>query len=121
MGGKGGAWAKSKTPYEVPLPVNKVVSKTNICYVLDQEELIKVKQVIIHEGYQASTYVDDIAILIMEKDVVLEKNVNIACLPDSDELLDPCYVTGWGRTTISSSDKKFSNILQKAKVSLNIY
>ena len=81
-----------------------------------QEELVKVRKVIIHTAYKYPSYKDDIAILILERDVYIKDKVNVACLPDSNEILTPCYVTGWGRTTVSGDDKKYSAKLQKARL-----
>ncbi|XP_029452523.1 complement factor I [Rhinatrema bivittatum] len=65
-----------------------------------------VKRVIIHEHYDASTYLNDIALLevenIYKEDLCMQSGNNLvpACIPWSEYLFkagDRCKVSGWGR------------------------
>jgi kallikrein len=43
--------------------------------------------------------VNDIALLVLKKDVNLAPNVALICLPNSNAKMDGkrCYATGWGK------------------------
>ncbi|XP_031966179.1 complement factor I isoform X1 [Corvus moneduloides] len=64
---------------------------------------LKLKQVIIHENYNASTYENDIALLELKSsqhgECFLEDNSMPACVPWSEYMFktgDTCKVSGWG-------------------------
>ncbi|XP_061619190.1 complement factor I isoform X2 [Phyllopteryx taeniolatus] len=90
----------------------------------DTTDIIPVGAVIIHPGYNASTYENDIA-LVRLKDLpeevgkCMEDNpaVKPACVPWSKRLFNAnhtCSISGWGRTAVGIA----SQVLLWAKVSL---
>ena len=58
-----------------------------------------VKRVIVHRGYIARTFDNDLALLELEKPVKFQEHILPVCLPEgSDDYVgDIAYVTGWGR------------------------
>ncbi|XP_022786253.1 MAM and fibronectin type III domain-containing protein 1-like [Stylophora pistillata] len=66
------------------------------------EQDITVSKIIVHENYQIpKTYSNDIALLYLEKPVVLGVGVGLVCLPDIKNILpvdlnETCWITGWG-------------------------
>jgi len=64
------------------------------------EQSFTVDLIVRHPNYDSKTKDNDIALLKLNKDAVLSKKVNLACLPKEAVDLDAtCYITGWGRTT----------------------
>jgi len=65
------------------------------------EQDIKVTKVITHPSYhKPTTYSHDIALLKLEKPAMLNKNVNLVCLPETVAAPTDgkhCWITGWGR------------------------
>ena len=72
------------------------------------------KEIIKHTGFNPSTYVNDIAIVVLSKNIAMKGTVNGACVPKRDEKFSNCFVTGWGRLRESGSQSTF---LQKLEVS----
>ncbi|XP_022786238.1 uncharacterized protein LOC111326491 isoform X2 [Stylophora pistillata] len=66
------------------------------------EQDITVSKIIVHENYQTpKTYSNDIALLYLEKPVVLGVGVGLVCLPEIKNILpvdlnETCWITGWG-------------------------
>ena len=71
-----------------------------------------------HEYYEEITYLNDIAVLILEEDVVLSRTVQLACLPKYSETYPTPdtigYLTGWGQTHF----EKFPNLLENVKLTV---
>nr|XP_045618584.1 serine protease filzig-like [Procambarus clarkii] len=58
-----------------------------------------VKRVIVHRGYVAKTFDNDLALLEMERPVTFEEHIVPICMPQGNEdfVGKMGYVTGWGR------------------------
>ncbi|XP_066947274.1 uncharacterized protein [Macrobrachium rosenbergii] len=58
-----------------------------------------VKRVIVHKGYVAKTFDNDLALLEMERSVTFDEHIVPICMPHGDEDYTGMigYVTGWGR------------------------
>ncbi|KAH0617246.1 hypothetical protein JD844_029120 [Phrynosoma platyrhinos] len=77
-----------------------------------------IKQVVIHEAYNPTTEVNDIALMELDQPIMCSDYIQPACVPSGDTkvaLLQYCFISGWGvmreRAGTVSSD-----ILQEAKV-----
>lgn len=84
---------------------------------------VSVKKVYRHENYDQNSKLNDIAIIKLSKDVELNHNIQISCLPNPDIKVYPTevnissYAVGWGTTQFG--DSVGSNVLRN--VDLNIY
>uniref|UniRef100_A0A671UH98 pancreatic elastase n=1 Tax=Sparus aurata TaxID=8175 RepID=A0A671UH98_SPAAU len=72
------------------------------------EQIIDVKQVIIHAGWNRYNVADgyDIALLRLANDATLNSHVELGSLPHSGQILphnNLCYITGWGLTSTGGS------------------
>ena len=58
-----------------------------------------VKRVVVHRGYVAKTFDNDLALLEMERSVTYDEHIVPICLPKGNEDIigEMGYVTGWGR------------------------
>ncbi|XP_066902774.1 venom serine protease isoform X2 [Halyomorpha halys] len=67
----------------------------------DTSELVTIEQVIEHEDYDKIALINDIAMLIVSKQILFNNNVGPVCLPNRRiDLVDQFVkVTGWGLTT----------------------
>nr|XP_033466167.1 complement factor I-like [Epinephelus lanceolatus] len=86
-------------------------------------DIVPVEEIRIHPKYNANTYENDIALVLLKKlpftDICLEDNpaVSAVCVPWSTQLFQPnhtCSISGWGRTASGRS----AQVLLWAKVSL---
>jgi len=78
----------------------------------DHEATHQVKKITVHPGYGRLN--NDIAILELEKPVVMNKWVSPVCLPDKDVPVGTeCYITGWGKIRHPGS---MTSILQQARI-----
>ncbi|XP_071545974.1 phenoloxidase-activating factor 2-like isoform X2 [Panulirus ornatus] len=82
----------------------------------------QISRVIIHKGYNPATYVNDIALLHMNKAVDVSKTPHIspACLPKDMYIFEnhmKCYIVGWGDDVYKP--KFGSNILKATSVTYN--
>jgi secreted trypsin-like serine protease len=56
-------------------------------------------KVIVHEKYDHLSNYNDIALILVDRDIIFSKTVQPVCLPEEDALPgDNCVVTGWGST-----------------------
>ncbi|KYB24665.1 phenoloxidase-activating factor 2 [Tribolium castaneum] len=71
------------------------------------------KKIIIHPGYDPNSLINDIALIILDRDFQLSENVGVVCLPphNSEPLQEECVVSGWGKTHKSG---KHQTVLNKA-------
>ena len=71
-----------------------------------------------HEKYEADTYLYDIAVLILAEDVILNRNIQLACLPNYlsgfPDTNSTGYVVGWGQTDF----EKYPDLLQNVKITV---
>lgn len=58
-----------------------------------------VKRVVVHRGYVAKTFDNDLALLEMERPVTFDEHIVPICMPQGDENFTGMigFVTGWGR------------------------
>ncbi|XP_015248197.1 PREDICTED: elastase-1-like [Cyprinodon variegatus] len=73
-----------------------------------REQIISVSQIYIHSNWNSNSVANgyDIALLKLSSNAVLNSYVQLASLPPSEEILphnNPCYITGWGRTSTGGS------------------
>lgn len=78
----------------------------------------KVRQVKIHENFEASTGYYDIALLKLKTPFMTTPFVGNICLPDAPQFIDQknCFVMGWGKK--SERNQANSNILKKIGLSV---
>ncbi|KAK9509067.1 hypothetical protein O3M35_006466 [Rhynocoris fuscipes] len=80
---------------------------------------VNVERAIAHPQYSPTKYTDDIAVVRLERDVPLSKNIQPICLPKLPELRQMdwtgknLFIAGWGDTSFKG---KASSFLQKAQV-----
>nr|XP_028601213.1 acrosin-like [Podarcis muralis] len=58
-----------------------------------------IKQVVVHEAYQATTQVNDVALMELDQPIICSDYIQPACMPDSTvsvAALSFCYISGWG-------------------------
>lgn len=62
-----------------------------------------VKRVIVHKGYDAATFENDLALLELESPVQFDTHIVPICMPDDNEDFtgQMATVTGWGRLKYS--------------------
>ncbi|XP_051492058.1 acrosin-like [Apus apus] len=80
-----------------------------------------IRQLLIHEHYNAPTHWNDIALLELDQPVQCSSYIQLACVPDISlrvQELKTCYVSGWGATTARSASVNESDVLQEARVHL---
>uniref|UniRef100_A0AAY4A5E3 pancreatic elastase n=1 Tax=Denticeps clupeoides TaxID=299321 RepID=A0AAY4A5E3_9TELE len=73
-----------------------------------REQIKGVSRVYIHPNWNSNNVASgyDIALLRLSSDVVLNSYVKLGLLPPSGQVLpnnNPCYITGWGRTSTGGS------------------
>lgn len=58
-----------------------------------------VTKIIIHPDFHSGSLRNDFAILILNQPVQIAENVDVVCLPESDDIFDNsrCYASGWGK------------------------
>ncbi|KAM8744728.1 granzyme B(G,H)-like [Acanthopagrus schlegelii] len=97
--------------YEVLLGVHDV-RKSN------DAQRVSVEQAFPHEGYNATTYENDIMLLKLSSEATFTQNVKPIALAErkGDSLPKSCLVSGWGRT--SENDQYMSDVLMEVNVTL---
>ncbi|XP_046457647.1 transmembrane protease serine 11D-like [Daphnia pulex] len=86
----------------------------------------RISKLFLHRQFNAATYANDIAIIVMDAPVVLSRSVAPACLPvastDPDQFVDQdAVILGWGGGTVDASLTEIITPyvnLQQAKVSI---
>lgn len=68
-----------------------------------------------HASYDANTYLNDIALLILDSDITLNTYVKLACLPNASTTYPPVnqnvWASGWGALSSGgSSPDKLQNV-----------
>jgi len=91
------------------------VGNTDMKNVEVQEEMIGVSGIKLHEQWNKAKMANDIALVTLEREVKLEKQVQAVCMPEGNEPLFSCYVTGFGH--ISEKKRSRPSWLQQAKLS----
>ncbi|XP_078493489.1 uncharacterized protein LOC100179863 [Ciona intestinalis] len=66
------------------------------------------KRTFIHSDFQSAhlTFKNDVALIQLDRKIQWTSNIRPACLPGGEEPIETenCYITGWGRTRINSSE-----------------
>ncbi|CAD5122437.1 DgyrCDS10861 [Dimorphilus gyrociliatus] len=78
------------------------------------EQEFSVEKIIIHPDFKSYTYLNDIALIKLNKRAILNEKVRKICLPDAELTHAECYVTGWGLTKKSGDINK----LQQLQISI---
>lgn len=76
-----------------------------------------VTKIIIHPDFHSGSLRNDFAILILNQPVQIAENVDVVCLPESDDIFDNsrCYASGWGKD-IFGKEGHYQVILKKVEV-----
>ena len=102
---------KNPAYYQVRLG-DHVISDTD-----GKEEIRNISKLFVHEQYHEITYDNDIALIKLERPVILNDNINTICLPrpfdDVYQVKSKCIITGWGATGFGGAS---SDILMEAYV-----
>ena len=83
-----------------------------------QEEVVNIKRIITHQGFNRVTFQNDIALIILNKHLELGGQVQAACLPTSEDIEGECFATGWGKLRYQGSQP---NTLQEVQVYCSLY
>ena len=61
-------------------------------------QIVKVSVVVRHPQYQKGSFVNDLALLILEEKLRPAKNIGTVCLPPPNQIpTNNCIATGWGK------------------------
>lgn len=100
--------------HDITKPIQVVVGEHdfNSDFETNVTDIIPVRQIVKHERYNHDEMTNDIAILVLGRDIIFNNLVGPICLPNEpyDVLGQYLKVLGWGMT---STNGKFSNVLQK--------
>jgi len=78
---------------------------------------INVARVLFHPEWDRSTLVNDVALLILQKDATLGPTVRPICMPSKFDKFDGsnCIVTGWGKD-VFGAEGRFQQIMKEVTV-----
>ncbi|CAL4074580.1 unnamed protein product, partial [Meganyctiphanes norvegica] len=78
---------------------------------------IDVAQMVLHPTFDRPTLVNDVALLILQRDAALSDVVMPICLPQPNTNFDfsSCIITGWGKDVFGTTGK-YSQILKEVSV-----
>ncbi|XP_053517410.1 transmembrane protease serine 12 [Artibeus jamaicensis] len=100
-----------------PLLWRVVLGTNNIAGRHPHTKILKVKAIIIHPNFDVQTYINDIALFHLKKEVRYNNYIQPICLPfDVFQNLDQntkCFISGWGRT---QEEGNATSTLQEAQV-----
>ncbi|XP_036886871.1 transmembrane protease serine 12 [Sturnira hondurensis] len=100
-----------------PLLWRVVLGTNNIAGRHPHTKILKVKAIIVHPNFDVQTYVNDIALFHLKKEVRYNNYIQPLCLPfDVFQNLDQntkCFISGWGRT---KEEGNATSTLQEAQV-----
>lgn len=63
----------------------------------------------IHSNFKKETYENDIAVIKLQKSIMLNDYIQPICLPDSSVFVTKdttCYITGWGSLEEKGKNRK---------------
>ncbi|XP_046625131.1 phenoloxidase-activating factor 2-like isoform X1 [Neodiprion virginianus] len=74
----------------------------------------QVSIVVVHEKFHSGALYNDVALLILSEPVDIAENVDLVCLPQTNEIFDGsrCYASGWGKD-IFGKEGHYQVILKK--------
>ncbi|CAL4058610.1 unnamed protein product [Meganyctiphanes norvegica] len=78
---------------------------------------INVERIVLHKDFNRPTLINDVALLILQRDADLSNTVMPICLPQPHHNFvgSECIVTGWGKDVFGTSGK-YQQILKKVSV-----
>ncbi|KAJ6651774.1 hypothetical protein lerEdw1_019665 [Lerista edwardsae] len=94
-----------------------VISPSKLSSLGSEVHVRYVKQVVLHEKYQAVTEYNDIALMQLDKPIKCSDFIQPACIPDSSVVtseLTQCYISGWG--VMREQATVPSDLMQEAQV-----
>lgn len=76
-----------------------------------------VMNIVVHDKYYPGAYYNDFAILILSEPVEIKDNVDVACLPERNDVFDGsrCFASGWGRD-VFGQEAQYQVILKKVEL-----
>ncbi|KRT85679.1 Trypsin, partial [Oryctes borbonicus] len=76
-----------------------------------------IKQIIIHNQFNAKIVVNDVALLVLERAFVQAENIGTICLPQNGQVFSSkeCFASGWGKREFGRKNK-YSSILKKIQL-----
>ncbi|XP_061875886.1 acrosin-like [Colius striatus] len=99
-----------------------VIGTTKLSQLGPEAQVRRIKRLLRHEAYWQVTAENDIAVLELDQPIQCNEHVQLACLPQPDDVklseLKNCQVAGWGSTVARSTEPEISDVLQEAKVHL---
>ncbi|XP_061865845.1 acrosin-like [Colius striatus] len=99
-----------------------VIGTTKLSQLGPEAQVRRIKRLLRHEAYWQVTAENDIAVLELDQPIQCNEHVQLACLPQPDDVklseLKNCQVAGWGSTVARSTEPEMSDVLQEAKVHL---
>ncbi|XP_061876196.1 acrosin-like [Colius striatus] len=99
-----------------------VTGTTKLSQLGPEAQVRRIKRLLRHEGYRRPRAENDIAVLELDQPIQCNEHVQLACLPQPQDVkvleLKTCYVAGWGSTVARSTRPKLPDVLQEAKVHL---
>jgi plasma kallikrein len=77
----------------------------------------KVKEIIVHPDYAVAGLLNDIALIVLEKEVADEPHIGTVCLPTQYQEFDQtnCVSSGWGKNQYGK-EGKYQVILKKIQL-----
>ncbi|XP_009072329.1 PREDICTED: acrosin-like, partial [Acanthisitta chloris] len=99
--------------------VKLVIGATDLSQPGPGAQVRRIKKLVYHPYYYPGPEFNDIALLKLDQPVRCSAYIQIRCVADTTvrlSELQTCYVAGWGDTF--EGEKKASNVLKEAKVSL---
>ncbi|NXS26968.1 ACRO protein, partial [Pomatostomus ruficeps] len=75
-----------------------VIGATDLSQPGPEAELRHIERLLVHQGYEAATVRNNIALLELEQPVECSDYIQLACVPDSSLAvaeLKTCYMAGW--------------------------
>ncbi|XP_071438044.1 acrosin-like [Pithys albifrons albifrons] len=96
-----------------------VIGATQLTKPCPWAQVRRIKQLRVHESFNRSGWINDIALVKLDKPVQCNRYIQVVCVPDPTQRvseLKTCYIAGWGSTVARAS--KSPEVLQQAKVHL---
>ncbi|XP_044756908.1 chymotrypsin-C-like [Coccinella septempunctata] len=87
-------WQDSNTPISTGLLTARL--KNLNVQEADEDDIHKVKAVVVHPDYNETTLTNDLAVVKLQKDVEADEAVQPICLPSSGKLPEESFILGYG-------------------------
>lgn len=81
----------------------------------------RVSKIVTHPDYYAGGLYNDVALIFTENPFSLQDNIQLMCLPSSNDIFinDMCYSSGWGKT-VSYNNYTIVKKTESGKISMSI-